>query len=257
MARRIKRRVAGLAGRSRRSESLYGESLMLTERLAECRVMWLGQVPYQDAWKLQEQLAVQRGADEIPDTLLLLEHPHTYTLGSSGHDEYVLLSPDDLRERGIEVYHVNRGGDVTYHGPGQLVGYPILKLPVAGDGLHADVIRYVRQLEQTLITALADYQISGWPYPGLTGVWTSEHDMPAKIAAIGVKVTVRRVTMHGFALNINTDLEYFKGIIPCGISDKEVTSMQALIGRPLDFAAVTERVIAAFGVTFGRRMLTS
>src|SRR5215212_7038652 len=116
----------------------------------ECQVIQLGVVSYNEAWTLQERLAAQRGADEIPDTLLLLEHPHTYTLGSSGHQENVLLSLEELQARGIDVYRVNRGGDVTYHGPGQLVGYPIIKLPKGGDGLHADVISYIRQIEQTL-----------------------------------------------------------------------------------------------------------
>jgi len=221
---------------------------------AICQVIDLGRLAYQDAWALQEQLAAQRGADQIPDTLLLVEHPHTYTLGTSGHDENVLLSPEEMRARGIEIYRVNRGGDVTYHGPGQLVGYPIIKLPAGGDGLHADVVAYVRQIEQTLIAALAGYGIAGWPYPGLTGVWVGDAERPAKIAAIGVKVTARRVTMHGFALNVNTDLAYFKGIIPCGISDKPVTSMQAQLGHVLDFHAVAGRVVQAFGGTFERTM---
>jgi lipoyl(octanoyl) transferase len=219
---------------------------------AACQVIDLGRLAYRDAWALQEQMAAQRGADQIPDTLLLVEHPHTYTLGTSGHDENVLLSPDELSARGIELYHVNRGGDITYHGPGQLVGYPIIKLPAGGDGLHADVVAYVRQIEQTLIQALANYGIAGWPYPGLTGVWVGDPEAPAKIAAIGVKVTVRRVTMHGFALNVNTDLDYFKGIIPCGISDKAVTSMQALLGRSLNFREVAMQVAHAFGEVFER-----
>lgn len=219
-----------------------------------CQVVALGRMGYQEAWTLQERLAKERGADQIPDTLLLVEHPHTYTFGSSGHAENVLLSPDELRARGIEVHWVNRGGDVTYHGPGQLVGYPILKLASAGDGLHADVIAYIRGLEQTLIDALATYGVSAWPYPGLTGVWIGESETPAKIAAIGVKVTVRRVTMHGFALNVNTDLDYFKGIVPCGISDKPVTSLQALLGHPVDIQEVAERVTTAFGAAFEREL---
>ncbi|MCC7447294.1 MAG: lipoyl(octanoyl) transferase LipB [Anaerolineae bacterium] len=225
----------------------------MTER-AICQVIDLGRLAYQDAWALQEQMATRRGADQIPDTLLLVEHPHTYTLGTSGQDANVLLSPEDMHARGIEIYRVNRGGDVTYHGPGQLVGYPIIKLPAGGDGLHADVVSYVRQIEQTLIRALAGYGIAGWPYPGLTGVWVGDSELPAKLAAIGVKVTVRRVTMHGFALNVNTDLDYFKGIIPCGISDKPVTSMQIQLGRALDFHAVADQVVQAFGDTFERTM---
>jgi lipoyl(octanoyl) transferase len=226
------------------------------DKLLECEAISLGRMAYKDAWALQEKLAVERGADKRPDTLLLVEHPHTYTLGTSGHDEYVLLTPEQLAERGIEVYHVNRGGDVTYHGPGQLVGYPIIKLAPGPDGLHGDVVGYVRQIEQTLIRALADFGISAYPYPGLTGVWLDDpqQGVPAKIAAIGVKVTTRRVTMHGFALNVNTDLDYFKGIIPCGIADKPVTSLQAVLGHVLDFADVAQHVTSAFGAVFGREL---
>ncbi len=220
-----------------------------------CQVIAPRRLAYGEAWTLQERLAAARGADQIPDTLLFVEHPHTYTLGSSGHAENVLLSPEELQARGIEAHWVNRGGDVTYHGPGQLVGYPIIRLPDNGDGLHADVVSYVRMLEQSLIAALAVYQIRAWPYPGYTGVWLDGPDAPAKIAAIGVKVTVRRVTLHGFALNVNTDLAYFKGIIPCGISDKPVTSMQAVLGRPFDFRAVADEVARAFGNVFGRTMV--
>ena len=219
--------------------------------LRELEVISLGHMDYREAWEIQEQMAKERGADAVPDRLFFVEHPHTYTLGSSGHMENVLLSPDELKARGISIYDVNRGGDVTYHGPGQLVGYPIVKLPAAGDGLHADVIHYVRSLEQTLINALATYGIAAYAYPGYTGVWLDTPESPAKIAAIGVKVTTRRVTLHGFALNVNTDLDYFKGIIPCGISDKPVTSMQAVLGHPVDIAEVADRVAKSFGDIFG------
>jgi lipoyl(octanoyl) transferase len=222
--------------------------------LSTCQVITLGHMAYQEAWDLQESLAKARGRDENPDTLLLVEHPHTYTLGSSGHAENVLLSPEALEQQGIAVHWVNRGGDVTYHGPGQLVGYPILKLPAIGEGLHADVIGYIRAIEQTLIRALAVYGIDARTYSGLTGVWIGEPDSPAKIAAIGVKVTTRRVTMHGFALNINTDLAYFKGIIPCGIADKPVTSMQEALGHPLDFQQVADQVVQAFGDVFHKKL---
>jgi lipoyl(octanoyl) transferase len=220
-----------------------------------CRVNAPRRLGYREAWALQERLATARGADQIPDTLLFVEHPHTYTLGSSGRAEHVLLSPEALQARGIEVHWVNRGGDVTYHGPGQLVGYPIIRLPNDGDGLHADVVRYVRMLEQTLIDALTVYGIRAWPYRGYTGVWLDGANSPEKIAAIGVKVTVRRVTMHGFALNVNTDLDYFKGIVPCGISDKPVTSMQAVLGRALDVAVVADEVARAFGAVFSRTLI--
>jgi lipoyl(octanoyl) transferase len=206
----------------------------MIEQLLTCQVITSGSMRYADAWALQEELVRLRSADEIPDTLLLLEHSHTYTLGTSGHNENVLLSPEQLTERGIEIHHVNRGGDVTYHGPGQLVGYPIIKLAAGADRLHADVVTYVRKLEQILIHALSTFGITAYPYPGYTGVWLDQmidsQVEPAKIAAIGVKVNTRRVTMHGFALNVNTDLTYFKGIIPCGITDKPVTSMKSVLG---------------------------
>ncbi|MBX3082063.1 MAG: lipoyl(octanoyl) transferase LipB [Anaerolineae bacterium] len=224
--------------------------------MAVLRVLDLGPMPYLEAWALQKQLAQERGADGIPDTLLLLEHPHTYTLGSAGHDEYILLSPDELAVRHIDVLRVDRGGDVTYHGPGQLVGYPILKLPPALDNLHADVIDYIRRLEQSIIAALAEYGIAGWPYAGLTGVWVGDHAAPAKICAIGVKITTRRVTLHGFALNVNTDLSYFAGIVPCGIHDKAVTSMQQVLRAPVDMTSVTAAVTRALAAEFGFDAIT-
>ncbi|MBX3065845.1 MAG: lipoyl(octanoyl) transferase LipB [Anaerolineae bacterium] len=220
-----------------------------------CQVFQLGLLPYADAWALQKRLAAQRAADEIPDTLLLLEHPHIYTLGSSGHDENILLSSAELRERRIDVQRVDRGGDVTYHGQGQLVGYPIFKLPSQVGSLHADVISYVRAIEQTIIDALQHFDIEGWQYSGLTGVWTGEKDAPAKICAIGVKVTTKRVTQHGFALNVNTDLSYFEGIIPCGIRDKAVTSMQELLDASLNMTAVSQVVIESFASHFDRRVV--
>lgn len=212
----------------------------------------IGRIGYTEAWALQKRLSAARGADEIGDMILFLEHPHTYTLGSSGHPENILFSADELADHGIEVHTVDRGGDVTYHGPGQLVGYPILKLNPSQGGLHADVVGYVRQIEEALIDALASYGISAWPYPGYTGVWVGDEESHAKIAAIGVKVTTRRVTFHGFALNVNTDMNYFKGIIPCGISDKPVTSMEQLSGKPVDMLEVTERIARSFGKLFDR-----
>jgi lipoyl(octanoyl) transferase len=225
--------------------------LSCEERAFTCQYIDLGQMAYGEAWALQKQLAGQRGADEIPDTLLRVEHPHTYTLGTAGDANNVLLSEKELAARGIELLRVDRGGDVTYHGPGQLVGYPILRLPPGGDGLHADVVAYVRRLEQVLIEALAEFGIRAGVYPGLTGVWIYGTDVPAKIAAIGVRVTTKRVTMHGFALNINTDLDYFKGIIPCGIADKAVTSMAVLLGHTVHPDEVTDALLNAFSQTFG------
>jgi lipoyl(octanoyl) transferase len=233
----------------------------MIEQLLTCQVMTPGTLRYADAWLLQEELVRARSVDDIPDTLLLLEHPHTYTLGTSGHNENVLLSPEQLTERDIEIHHVNRGGDVTYHGPGQLVGYPIIKLAAGADRLHADVVAYVRKLEQVLIHTLSMFGITAYPYPGYTGVWLDQMIdglmQPAKIAAIGVKVNTRRVTMHGFALNVNTDLSYFKGIIPCGISDKPVTSMESILSAAQYMDAVAIQVADSFGAIMERDMVTA
>jgi len=212
-------------------------------------------VPYQQAWDWQNALAESRSRDEIPDRLILLQHPHTYTLGTSGHDENLLLSPDELTRRGIDIFRVDRGGDITYHGPGQLVGYPIIQLPRNPQTLRADVIAYVRNLETVIIRTLADYDIIGRPIPGLTGVWVDTPSGDAKICAIGVRVNVRAVTKHGFALNLNTDLSYFDGIIPCGIRDKGVTSLAALLGHPIDESEAADRVIHHFGEVFGYQMI--
>jgi lipoyl(octanoyl) transferase len=223
--------------------------------MAICRVWQLGRLPFRRTWDLQNELVEARSRGDVPDHLLLVEHPHTYTFGSSGHDEHLLLSPTELERRGIAVFHTDRGGDVTYHGPGQVVGYPIIQLPRSADGLRADVVGYVRRLERVIIQTLADYGIAGRPIAGLTGVWVDTPTGAAKIAAIGVKINVRAVTKHGFALNLNTDLSYFDGIIPCGVADKGVTSMAALLGATVDEAAVVERLIAHFGAVFGFQMI--
>lgn len=221
-----------------------------------CEVWQLGRVAYADAWTLQNQLSEARsGGDEV-DRLLLLEHPHTYTLGSSGHDEYVLMPPEERERLGITLFRTDRGGDVTYHGPGQIVGYPILQLPRDHE-LRTNVFGYVRGLEQVLIGALAIYGIAAKPIPGLTGVWVDTPRGEEKIAAIGVRVNVRAVTKHGFALNVNTDLSYFGGIIPCGIRDKGVTNMAALLGTPVDEADVRQIIIDQFGAVFGYQMVES
>ncbi len=215
----------------------------------------LGLVPYQTAWDLQKELAVARAKQEIPDTLLLLQHPHTYTLGSSGKRENLLWSEAECQQKGIQILKVDRGGDITYHGPGQLVGYPILQL--ARDSIRADVIQYIRQLEEVLIVALSTFGVQGQRLAGFTGVWVQGEQELEKIAAIGVKVTARAITQHGFALNINTDMNYFKGIIPCGIDDRPVTSLEKICGAPQDFEAVTQQVIRAFGEIFHRQATIS
>jgi lipoyl(octanoyl) transferase len=220
-----------------------------------CEVIQPGRIPYQQAWDWQNTLADFRARGESPDRLLLLEHPPTYTLGTSGHDENLLLSPDELARRGIVVFRVDRGGDITYHGPGQIVGYPILQLPRAPETLRADVIGYMRGLEQVIIRTLADYSIVGKPVPGLTGVWVDTPMGESKICAMGVRVSVKAVTKHGFALNVNTDLSFFEGIIPCGIADKGVTSLSALLGQPIDESEVRRRLIIHFGDVFHYQMM--
>ncbi len=180
----------------------------------------LGLVPYREAWAMQQELAAARRAGRIPDTVVLLQHPHTYTIGRSGTRDHVFLTERELADRGITCLEVDRGGDVTYHGPGQLVGYPILGL-----GPTPDVGRYLRLLEGSLIDVLADFGIASDRLSGYTGVWIGNR----KIAAIGVKVA-QGVTTHGFALNVTTDLSYFSHILPCGIPDKGITSMAVDLG---------------------------
>lgn len=220
--------------------------------MTQLEVRLLGLIPYEEAWALQKELAVARAKNEISDTLLLLQHPHTYTLGSSGKRENLLWREEECHEKGISILKVDRGGDITYHGPGQLVGYPIMQL--ARDSIRADVVKYVRQLEEVLIVALSAFGVQGQRLEGLTGVWVQGDVELEKIAAIGVKVTARGITQHGFALNINTDMNYFKGIIPCGIDDRPVTSLEQLCGTPQNFEAVTKHVIQAFGEIFNLEM---
>lgn len=219
-----------------------------------CLFFWLGELTYPLAWDIQKKIAAQRGQNTIEDTLLLLEHSHVYTFGSAGRPEHLLINEAECRERGISIHKVDRGGDITYHGPGQLVGYPVLLLESNQTTLRTDVVAYIRQLEEVLILALERFGLKGERLAGLTGVWVQTPIGWEKIAAIGVKVTARRVTLHGFALNINTDLHYFTLIVPCGIRDKAVTSMQALLGHPVDSAAVRNAVIEAFSMVFQRTM---
>jgi lipoyl(octanoyl) transferase len=200
----------------------------------------LGRVPYHEAWALQNQVADERRAGLGPDTLILLEHPHTYTIGRSGTRDHVFLNEGEMATRGITCLDVDRGGDVTYHGPGQLVGYPILDL-----GPKPDVGLYLRNLEGCLIDVLADFGIAAGRLSGYTGVWIGDR----KIAAIGIKVS-QGVTTHGFALNVSTDLSLFTHILACGIPDKGVTSMALELGAAPPMAAVEEAVIARFSERF-------
>lgn len=204
-------------------------------------VFWLGSVPYGQAWDLQRNLVERVARGEAPDTLLLLEHPHVYTLGRRGTMDHVLWNEAERAQRRVELVECDRGGDVTYHGPGQLVGYPILDLARHG----ADILMYLRRLEASLVSLLAAKGLQGATVPGLTGVWSGE----AKVAAIGVRLT-DRVVSHGFALNVTTDLEYFEGIVPCGISDKAVTSLKELGVAPMTTAAAALEYVPHFGQEF-------
>lgn len=212
----------------------------------------LGRVPYGEALALQRDLVEARKAGLIPDTLLLLEHPHVLTRGvRRGGPSSILATPERLSTLDVEVFETGRGGDVTYHGPGQVVGYPILDLRPDRQDVH----RYVRDLEEVLIRTCADFSVSAGRLQGLTGAWV---DRPGvgfeKIAAIGVRIA-RWITSHGFAFNVNADLEFFKLIVPCGIADRGVTSLQALTGQPVDITSVENRLLAHFGDVFDRQTM--
>jgi len=206
-----------------------------------CHVEQLGLVDYAAALELQRERVAQRKAGAIPDTLLLLEHPHVYTLGRNARQENILVSPEWLASRGAQVFHIDRGGDVTYHGPGQLVGYPILDLTQH----RRDISWYMRSLEEVFIRAALDFGIEAGRSPGAAGVWVGDD----KLVAMGVHLS-RWVTSHGFALNVNTNLRYFDSIVPCGLQGKGVTSLAKLLGHPVGMQRVTERVVDHFGVVF-------
>ena len=217
-------------------------------------VDWLGQIDYQAALTLQETLVQEcAAAPELEDRLLLLEHPPTYTLGRGGDVRHLLLNEAQLAERRIAFYRVGRGGDTTYHGPGQLVGYPTLKLKrlhslrgLARPDLHV----YVSDVEETLIRTLAHFGVAGWRYKGYTGVWVDTESGPCKIAAIGVRVSSKGISSHGFALNVATDLSYFTHIIPCGIKEHGVTSLTRMLQRSVTIAEVISPLVDAFREVF-------
>jgi len=206
-----------------------------------CVVEQLGTIDYAAGLALQRERVAQRKAGAIPDTLLLLEHPHVYTLGRNARRENVLVSPAFLKSRGAEVFETDRGGDVTYHGPGQLVGYPILDLAQH----RRDIAWFMRSLEEVFIRVAADYGFEAGRAAGATGVWVGNE----KLVAMGVHIS-RWVTSHGFAFNVNTDLRYFDWIVPCGLRDKGVTSIERLSGRPADMNVARERVVGHFGRVF-------
>lgn len=202
----------------------------------------IGRTRYADAWTLQHKLFELRHHGLIGDLLLYTEHEHVYTIGKGGDDDHLLASEAELRQQGIDVFHIDRGGDITYHGPGQVVGYPIIDL----NGYAPDIHRYLRALEDVLILALLDFGIEAGREEGLTGVWVKGE----KIAAIGVKVS-RWITMHGFALNVYTDLHQFDRIIPCGIFHKGVTSVQRILGKEIALEPVHDSLTRSFAKVFG------
>lgn len=238
----------------------------------------LGLIEYESAWKLQEEYAAEIAEGKRLPTLLLLEHPHVYTFGRKGHAENLLWGEEQLKQKGISIHWVDRGGDVTYHGPGQLVGYPLLPLmPLRVDRsqiespnldndsakpVRSDYVGYVRNLEKTLIAGLMRLGVAAGQRSGLTGVWVQadvhsrcrrcrpeDKEKPAKIAAIGVKVDARGVSRHGFALNVNPDMEYWNGIIACGLSEP-VVSLADLLEPVPAMARVKEEIISAFCEVF-------
>jgi lipoyl(octanoyl) transferase len=241
-------------------------------------ILDLGLIEYERAWKLQDEYACEIAEGKRPPTLLLLEHPHVYTFGRRGKQENLLWGESQLKEKGIAIHWVDRGGDVTYHGPGQLVGYPLLplgaphpqRLSQGERGVRipdADYVGYVRRLEKTLIVALARLGLAAGQRSGLTGVWIQadvhsrcarcrheDRKKPAKIAAIGVKVDARGVSRHGFALNVNPDMEYWDGIIACGLQDEPIVSLADLFPKPPSMERVKQEVSIAFSEVFGMKV---
>jgi len=247
-----------------------------------CKVLDLGLIDYERAWKLQDEYAAEIAEGKRLPTLLLLEHPHVYTFGRKGHAENLLWGEQQLKQRGVVVHWVDRGGDVTYHGPGQLVGYPLTPLgslsgvrrPLTSQQSQetsastripeVDYVGYVRKLEKLLIIALARFGLVAGQRPGLTGVWVQpdvysrcarckpeDSQKPAKIAAIGVKVDSRGITRHGFALNVNPDMTYWEGIVACGLAGEPVVSLADLLTHPPNMPTVKNEIVAAFSEVFG------
>jgi lipoyl(octanoyl) transferase len=211
-----------------------------------CKFENLGLVGYADGLRRQRERVAARKAGVIPDTLLLLEHPHVYTLGRNAKTENLLISAEELAARGAQVFEIERGGDVTYHGPGQLVGYPILDLAQH----RRDIAWYMRSLEEVFLAVAGEYGIQAGRLAGAPGVWVRND----KLVALGVHIS-RWVTSHGFAFNVNTDLRYFDWIVPCGLRDRGVTSLQKLLGRPVEMEEVAGRVVRQFGRVFEVEMV--
>jgi lipoyl(octanoyl) transferase len=238
----------------------------VTSHAGPCLTIDLGLTPYGEAYELQKRLVAARKAEAIEDVLLLCEHPHVITQGRNGKQEHLLASEGILRQKGVEYFETNRGGDITYHGPGQIVGYPILNLAA----IRRDVVWYVRMLEEVMIRTSADFGVTAVRENGKTGVWIasekeltlrsqraqSSHgrkEQAEKLGAIGVHIS-RWVTSHGFAYNVSTDLRYFDLIVPCGIAERKATSLEKLLGRSVDREEAAAQLIPHVGEVLGREM---
>jgi lipoate-protein ligase B len=217
--------------------------------LKSCLIVELDLTGYSDAWALQKRLVAARKANAIEDVLLLCEHPHVITLGRSGKREHLLASEHVLRQKGVELHATDRGGDITYHGPGQVVGYPILNL----GAIRRDVVWYVRMLEEAMIRATAEFGVSAGRLEGKTGIWVRTAPTEEKLAAIGVHIS-RWVTSHGFAYNVSTDLRFFDLIVPCGIADRKATSLEKILSRSMERKEVAPQLVKHFGEVFGVEM---
>jgi lipoyl(octanoyl) transferase len=214
-----------------------------------CHIVDLGLMGYAEAWALQKRVVAARKAGAIEDVLLLCEHPHVITQGRSGRRENLLASEHVLKQKGVEFHATDRGGDITYHGPGQIVGYPILNL----GAIRRDVVWYVRMLEEAMIRATAEFGIAAERVAGKTGIWVKSESNEEKLAAIGVHIS-RWVTSHGFAYNVSTDLRFFDLIVPCGIADRKATSLEKLLGRRVETKEVAPRIAHHLGEVFGLEM---
>jgi lipoyl(octanoyl) transferase len=233
-------------GVARRGGRPYKENRTV---LKDCLTIDLGMIGYAEAYALQKRVVAARKAGVIDDVFLLCEHPPVITLGRSGKRENLLASEHVLRQKGMEFHATDRGGDITYHGPGQIVGYPILNL----SAIRRDVVWYVRTLEEAMIRATAEFGITAERVAGKTGIWVRAGDTEEKLAAIGVHIG-RWVTSHGFAYNVSTDLRNFDLIVPCGIADCKATSLEKLLGRGVDLKEVEQRLAKHFGELFGREI---
>jgi len=209
----------------------------------------LGLLGYAEAYALQKRIVAARKADAIEDVLLFCEHQHVITQGRNGKPEHLLVGEHLLRQKGVEFYETSRGGDITYHGPGQIVGYPILNL---GE-IRRDVVWYVRMLEEAMIRATAEFGITAMRVAGKTGIWVESENSEEKLGAIGVHIS-RWVTSHGFAYNVSTDLRFFDLIVPCGIVDRKATSLEKLLGRAVGKVDVAPRLARHLGELFGRKL---